>query len=308
MSNVDKFYDLIDRACMYLNSKTKINYLDALIRVGNDLVDEINESKIEEKDIEVLKKYYSEIEALTLVNDEVRQAMELLIIKAFKHKNISLDLMTPDYICYIFGYLINAYFKSSSFFPTILDVEVGTGNLINAISNFVDMDTNLIGVEHNTDLINLCRVNTELQNNNISLYFQNTLNAFTEMVDIAIGDIDCVEVDGKYMPYEIINNYTHNVRDKGLFMYLVQNDFFSKQGIEKFKTTFKGTFLGLILLPEDLFQKGHIGKSILIGSPRKLKNFDMMVIQMPNLEDTEKFKNNITDINKWIKKVKERLS
>ena len=42
---------------MYLNSKTKINYLDALIRVGNDLVDEINESKIEEKDIEVLKKY-----------------------------------------------------------------------------------------------------------------------------------------------------------------------------------------------------------------------------------------------------------
>ena len=60
MSNVDKFYDLIDRACMYLNSKTKINYLDAQIRVGNDLFEEINESKIEDKDIEVLKKYYSQ--------------------------------------------------------------------------------------------------------------------------------------------------------------------------------------------------------------------------------------------------------
>ena len=135
-----------------------------------------------------------------------------------------------------------------------------------------------------------------------------------KIVKIAVKNINkprSVEVPSEMLtdnPYEIINNYTHNVRDKGLFMYLVQNDFFSKQGIENFKTTFKGTFLGLILLPEDLFQKGHIGKSILIGSPRKLKNFDMMVIQMPNLEDTEKFKNNITDINKWIKKVKERLS
>ena len=59
MSNVDKFYDLIDRACMYLNSKTKINYLDALIRVGNDLVDEINESKIEEKRMIIVQAIFS---------------------------------------------------------------------------------------------------------------------------------------------------------------------------------------------------------------------------------------------------------
>lgn len=308
MSNVNKFYDLIDRACMYLNSRIKIDYLDALIRVGNDLFDEINESKIDEQDIKVLNKYYNEIESLQIVNDEVRQAMELLIIKAFKHRDISLDLMTPDYICYIFGYLINTFFKGSSFTPTILDVEVGTGNLINAVSNFVDMDTNLVGVEHNSDLINLCKVNTELQNNSISLYFQNTLNTFTEMVDVAIGDLDCEMQDNKYMPYEIINNYRANIRDKGIFMYLVQNDFFSKEGIEEFKTNFKGTLLGLILLPQELFQKGHIGKCILIGSPRKLKNFEMMAIQMPSLENKELFQKNITDINEWIKKVKERLS
>ena len=96
-----------------------------------------------------------------------------------------------------------------------------------------------------------------------------------------------------------------NIDDEGIFIYLIENDFFNKEQINDFKSKFKGTLLGLIVLPNGLFNKNHIGKSILVGSPLQLKNFDMMVMQMASINEQEKFYNNINEIQEWIKKIKE---
>jgi len=304
MNVIDKFYDLIDEACMLLNEKIKLSYFDALIRVSNDIVNEVDDSKLEDSDITLLQEKYDQVMNLTITNEEVRQAMQLLIIKAMKHINMNLEIMTPDYINYIIGYIINSYYKNQKK-VSILDVEVGTGNLITTVANFIENEVNLIGVENNRLLINLCKANCELQNNDISLYFQDTLTKLTEKVDVAIGDLDCVCQDNKYYPYEIINNYLPNIDNEGLFVYLIENDFFNKEQINEFKKNFKGTLLGLIVLPKELFNKNHIGKSILVGSPLQLKNFEMMVLQMAGINEQEKFYNNINEIQEWIKKIKE---
>ena len=305
MNVVDKFYDLIDECCMKLNEKLNLNYFDALIRVSNDIInDEIDTSKLEEDDITLLDSKYQELFRLTITNEEVRLAMQLLIIKAMKHINMNLDIMTPDYISYIIGYIINAYFKKQKQI-SILDVEVGTGNLINTVSNFIENETSLVGVENNSLLINLCKANSELQNNEISLYFQDTLTKIIETVDVAIGDLDCEVKDNKYYPYEIINNYINNIDEDGLFIYLIENDFFNKEQMSLFKTNFKGTLLGLIVLPKELFNENHIGKSLLIGSPRQFKNFEMMIMQLSNINNKNKFYEDINEIQEWIKKIKE---
>ena len=208
------------------------------------------------------------------------------------------------YVSFIIGYIIDSYFKNQKE-VSILDVEVGTGNMITTISNFIKNETNLIGVENNKLLVNLCKANCEMQNNEISLYFQDTLTKLIETVDVAVGDLDCEIKDNKYYPYEIINNYLPNIDDEGIFIYLIENDFFNKEQINDFKSKFKGTLLGLIVLPNGLFNKNHIGKSILVGSPLQLKNFDMMVMQMASINEQEKFYNNINEIQEWIKKIKE---
>lgn len=305
MNMVDKFYDLIDNCCTLLNAKLHLNYLDCLIRVCKDLTVELDESKLEEEDVKILQNKYEEISKLEINNEEVRQAMELLIIKGAKHVNMSLDLMTPDYINYIFGYLVNSYFKNKKDKITILDPEVGTGNMINAVSNFIEMDSKLIGIENNADLIDLCRGNTEVQNNEISLYFQDTLTTLLESADVVIGDLNAETKDNKYYPYEIILNYNKNINEGGIFIYLIENDFFTKPEIEKFRKEFKGTFLGLFVLPTELFQKGTVGKSILVGSPKYISDFEMMAAQMPNVNDKEKFLNSLQDIQNWINRIKE---
>ena len=79
---------------------------------------------------------------------------------------MNLEIMTPEYINYIIGYIVNSYFKNQKQI-SLLDVEVGTGNLITTVANFIENETNLIGVENNKLLINLCKANCELHNNEI---------------------------------------------------------------------------------------------------------------------------------------------
>ena len=215
MNVIDKFYDLIDECTMLLNEKLHLNYFDGLIRVANDIINGIDVSKLDDEDIDKLDAKYQEINNLTITNEEVRQAMQLLIIKAMKHINMNLEIMTPDYVSFIIGYIIDSYFKNQKE-VNILDVEVGTGNMITTISNFIKNETNLIGVENNKLLVNLCKANCEMQNNEISLYFQDTLTKLIETVDVAIGDLDCEIKDNKYYPYEIINNYLPNIDDEGI--------------------------------------------------------------------------------------------
>lgn len=309
MNVVDEFYDIIDESCMLLNEKLHLNYLDCLIRVGNDILYEINDSKLDEEDLKKLESNYKKIESLVITNEDVRQAMQLLIIKAMKHINMNLEIMTPDYINYIIGHIVNKYCKSDNKKDNIdiIDVEVGTGNLINAVANFVEKETNLIGVENNKLLIDVCRVNTELQNNEIILYFQDTLTKIMDKVDIAIGDLEATEKDNKYYPYEIILNYLPNIKDDGLFIYLIENDFFNKKQLLDFKQKFKGTFLGVIVLPNNLFNEKHIGKSLLIGSSKEIHNFEMMIMQLSELNKKEKFLQDLKEIEQWINKIREEI-
>lgn len=305
MNVVDQFYDLIDECCMKLNEKLHLNYFDCLVRVANDILYEVNDSKLEEDDLKFLEEKYDQLPNIKITNEEVRLAMQLLIIKAMKHINMNLEIMTPDYINYIIGYLVNSYYKGTKKKVSILDVEVGTGNLINTISNFSEFETNLIGVENNQLLIDICKANTELQNNEITLYFQDVLTTFLEEVDVIVGDLDCDTKENKYYPYEIIINYLPNLNKDGIFIYLIENDFFTKEQINNFKKDFQGTFLGLIVLPQNLFNKDHIGKSLLIGTSKKLTSFEMMIMQLSDINNKDKFYKDLEEIQNWIKKIKE---
>ena len=103
MNVVDQFYDLIDECCMKLNEKIHLNYFDSLIRVVNDVLYEINDSRLDDEDLLFLEEKYNQLPNIKITNEEVRLAMQLLIIKAMKHINMNLEIMTPDYINYIIG-------------------------------------------------------------------------------------------------------------------------------------------------------------------------------------------------------------
>ena len=72
MDNVNMFYDIIDDACMLLYEELHLDYLQALIRVGNDIVFEIDDSKISLEAYNKLKDIYLGLDNKQFNCEEIR--------------------------------------------------------------------------------------------------------------------------------------------------------------------------------------------------------------------------------------------
>lgn len=295
LEKINMFYDLVDQACMDLYEDIGLNYLDALIRVGNDLVFEIDDSKISPEILAELLEIYESLRNQTFYNEEIRLAFELLMVKAFKHLGLPLNVMTPDTICYLVSMIIKDKFEGNKI--TIIDTLLGTSNLLQAISNNVNSDIDLIGIEKEEYLVKLSEISTNLQNNEMKIYYQDAMSSIYDKADVVVGDLESSEYEGEfsseltemginYLPYLLMGKRLENIIDDGYFVYIIDNDFFSQEKSEEFRKYLedKATLLTLIVLPQSIVQNGHPGKSIIIGKKKVLNNYHMSILNILNFE------------------------
>ena len=306
MKNIDAYYDLYDKATLYLVEKANLNYLQAFLRVYNDIKDANTSNKgLSENEVEKLSEYEDRISGLYILNEEIRVALVLILIKAFKHVDASLDLISPDYIGYLFTFIIQNLFekeikKEKMDHISILDINLGSGNLINLIANNLSFDSSLTGIEIDEGYAYIASAFSDLQGNELVVYRNSCLDYMQLSANVVIGDLDCVIQNGKYLPYEAILKYQNTNVDKSFMIFLVDNDFFNQKDIEDFKKRFKGTIIGLIALDKGLFKKKE--KSILIISPKKYKQVDTLATMLPSTKDEIKYKEALVDIKNWLKR------
>lgn len=275
---VDLFYDLFDEAAMLHYLTLELKYLDAFIKVSEGILWGELDRRLDEEKQEKLKKIYEKISACDFCNEEIRLALELLLVKGFKHENLSLDLMTPDSINYLFVRIISRLFPEGRI--AILDTALGTGNLLSAVHNNLKNETVLCGIERDERLTRIACLAADLQGTEVTVYCQDALLDVYEVADVVIGDIDSYYLaEGlpledelyqrgvRYFPYLLLHKRLKNIRPGGYFIYLVDNDIFQKPKGEILKALLEkeARLPGLILLPKTIVQPGHPGKSILIG-------------------------------------------
>lgn len=312
---IDLFFEYVDKACMTLYNDIKIDYLEALIRVGNDIIFEVDDSKISDETYNELIKLYNEFVKNSFSNEEIRFALELLIIKAFKHRNISLDLLTPDAINYLLLIIIETKFKNKGKI-SILDTLLGTSNTLQTISNNLSFDSELIGIEKEDYLVKLSQISCNLQNNEMKIYYQDALKDIYDLVDVVVADFNNCKIDEtdyssylydlgiRYFPYLVIEKRINNIKDDGYFIFLIDNDFFSADYNQKFKEFLldKATLMALIVLPQNMVIEGQIGKSILIGKKAVLNDYHMTILSIERL-DKDYIMESIERIKKLVKDI-----
>ena len=264
LENYDLFYDILDEACMLLYEELNLNYLDALIRVSDDIIDGLDDSKLDMEAISKLEAIYNKLEGHTFSNEDIRLAFNLLLVKGLKHANYRLDILIPDSVGLIFASIIRKFFAK---FPSInmLEVNAKTANLTNTIANFLDLDTYCFAQEDDSKLASLIKASSNLQDRNIVVYNNKVLDPLEISADVIIGHLASKVEEGKYVPYKAASRMMRYLEEDGLFVFLIDNDFFSYPDLSDFKNSFTGTLLGLLMLPESMFTS-TITKSILIGS------------------------------------------
>ena len=297
---IDLYYDLVDQACMIIYEDLHLDYFESFLRVSRDINVGLDDAKLSDEALKKLENIYEIITLENFYNEEVRLALELVIVKAFKHINFPLDLMTPDTINYLVAMIIKTKYPEQEL--AILDTNLGTGNMLNAVSNNLDFAPSLAGIEKNETLVKLAQATANLQQNDIVIYFQDVLNRVPFRGEVVVGDLAGYEYVGEtslelyrqgvnYFPYLVIAARLDNIVEDGYFVYIIDNDFFNKTGIAEFREFIsdKATLVGLIVLPENMVQGDHVGKSLLIGKKAVEESYNMTVLRLENFdkENTE---------------------
>ena len=188
MLNIDLIFDIFDQAAMIYYENLKIDYLSALGEINKNLNISEYDSRLPDKVIDYLELVYKPLQKGNFKNEEIRLALELFIVKGLKHINYPQNLMTPDFINYLFVVIINELFVGETI--NIIDTSLGTGNLLAAMKNNYPGDASLIGIENDLRLTEFAGAFMDVQQNDIKIYFQDALNAIHDRVEFVVGDLD----------------------------------------------------------------------------------------------------------------------
>lgn len=312
----DKIYDLYDEACsIYLKDK-QVNYLEALIGVTN-LLTGLEEVDPDSKNAS-LKSIIDDLSSFDDL-DTLQAVFLLLMTKSFKSSSYKLDLMVPEKLSYLIGYIISQLYKNQ-YYLKIMDINLQGGNLLFAIANFLNnKELDLYGIEDDPTLVRLAQGYFNLGMIDIIIYYQSKLMMVTEKVDVTLGNLDYLNFKNSkflsqlpndsltYEPYLIIENYLKNLKNDGYFIYLINNDFFFHKEFANFKNILgeEYTLKGLLILPIEMFQEGHIGKSLLIGQRKIITDHQMVVVNIPRMNSEDELIEAIDIINQFINEIKE---
>ena len=93
------------------------------------------------------------------------------------------------------------------------------------------------------------------------------------------------------------------LKEDGLMLGMVENDFFSYDKNKKFKDSLLSdmSILGLIELPDEMF-KSTKPKLIIVLQKRLLKDKKCFMVKLPSFTDVKAFNESLIDIEAWFEK------
>lgn len=293
-----------------------LNYYECLMNVIDAFLD-LKELNIDEESAVKIQNLFGELhkklENYNLTNEEMRRALLFLDINGFKHLNFPLDYITPDVIGIICNYIIEHTINKKEI--ALLDFNFGVGNLAFYLNNNLDKEVNLFGIENHSLLVNVSAHKADLMECELTLYHQDALEYIPSNIDVVVSDIATHNYENpnytsklydggvRYFPYLAIERYLELDQDP-LYVYIIDNSFFSQVGNEKFKELIneKGHIISLITLPLNLFTSEENAKSILILQKKKDKKEQSAVFSLPEISNKDVFMNTMIDIIEHINK------
>jgi site-specific DNA-methyltransferase (adenine-specific) len=299
-TNIERFYDYYNNVATLLYETYKKPYIEGMNEAFNLLLDDTLKGEYEETDISTLLSYKKEIVDVSFEREEVRKAVQLGMLKGYKHTFASNALITPDTIGIFFAYLIQKLYKKN--IESIFDPMVGSGNLLFTVANHLEGSPTLYGVDNDVIKCELARNLGDLLDHHHEIYYQDTVTFFHPPFDVVMTDVPLCE-GVPYTPYQYINHHIIHVKEGGFFLALIENDFFEQEQSDIFRTEImkEAHIYGLIKLSETMFKSNP--KSILLLR-RKGPNIkpikDFLLVDLPSFTDSEALQKTVQQIDTWI--------
>lgn len=303
MDNLELFYDCLDESNNFLYEVFHKPYFELIeMTVKNILAGEVVTEFEDESKAEELKKIYDKIKDVDFSVEDVRKAMQSIVLRGLKEMKIPNGNTTPDTLGILAAYLITKIHKGKEI--SIYDPLCGTGNLLFTVNNYLDKDCKLYACDVDYWMTKLTALTADLLSSDIEVFYQDTRSLALSNMDAIVFDMPHQEVvDGTYLPYDLILHFAEELKDDGALIGIVENDFFDYDSNQEFKKNLFKTMsiLGLIELPDSMFNAGK-PKLILVLQKKLLKDAKCFMVKLPNFEDIKDFNEALIDIEAWFKK------
>ncbi len=301
---VETFFDYLDRVAVKLNESQRIPYLKGLSEALQYLLEDNTSMRLGNETEESLKEQKKTVSDTSFEKETVRKAIQLALLKGFKHENITNSMVTPDSIGMFMTYLAKKLYPETSA-GSILDPLAGTGNLLATFHNHYDEESVLIGIDSDALLCRLARNTLDALDAESQIFHQDTLTYKGVPVDMIVCDFPIESVDRRhiYFPYQVVLHHMQHLRPGGYFLSLVENDFFAQHEKERFKKTLleEAHLVGLVKLDEGLFENHP--QSILIMKKKVDENEkhpeDFLLVDLPPFRDEQAFPQALQKIEQW---------
>ena len=184
----------------------------------------------------------------------------------------------------------------------MLEINAKCASLTNTIANFLELDTYCFAQEEDSKLATIAKYSSNMQDRDLVVYNNKLLDPLEVSVDTIFGYLESKTEDNTFIPYKAISKLMKYLDEDGIFIFLIDNDFFSYPDLNSFRNSFTGTLLGLLILPDTMFQAGR-ARSVLIGSKKQINDFEMIVMNMPSFADAVKLNEAMMNIEAWVREL-----
>ncbi len=293
-------YEVISDSIDFLYERIGGDYFTLYnLTVDNILSNEVLQDEFDEEDKNDLVEIYSRLTDVDMTSEDVRKAIQSLMLRGLQETHNSNGNITPDTIGILFAYFISK-FEPSKRNVKILDPLAGFGNLLFTLENHLDLDMELYAIEHNKNVVDVLKSNADLLETKLDIHLENTLNSNFSNMDYIVTDFDYYDTysDG-YFPYNVILHHLNSLKDNGYMVLCIPDDFFNFDKDQEFKKSVAsvGSIVSLIELPDDFFKQQK--KSILIIKKGEFDNKKCLMIKLPTFDDPNEFNQALIRIELW---------
>lgn len=329
LEEIKTSYELLEQAIGILQTQLDLSYLDAFIRVADDILGDgaiyNAENELEDAAVEQLAEVYAKLDFQKFSKEEVRQVIQLVVLQSYRKERVQANhQMTPDSIGVLLEYLFEKLTKPEQALE-VLDITVGTGNLLTTVMNRLETNgwtkVHGVGIDNDDTLLAIASIAVQLEQQNIDLFHQDAISELpVANVDLVLSDLPVgyypldervkdfgthAKEGHSYVHHILIEQALNVLRAGGFGLFVVPRGLFeTKEAQSLLQQIQKRAYLqGLLNLPESLFATQAAQKSILILQKRgqNAKQAEQVLLgDFPSFKKQAEFSSFLTEIEQWI--------
>ncbi|WP_082393751.1 class I SAM-dependent methyltransferase [Bacillus sp. JCM 19034] len=316
---IEQLYSYFDKSAQHLTEKSSFTYLEGIAEAGENLFQNQIVQELSDEDKFELQRLLKGVNELVYNSEDMRKALQLVILKGMKGAVQPHHSMTPEAVSLFIHYLFNKLLGGKKQ-ASILDLATGSGNLLYTVINHSKIQINAHAFEVDETLLKLAYVGANLQKNEVSLFHQDSVEPLSiPKVDIVITDLPIgyypkddiaktyslrAEEGHSYIHHLMIEQGLKHVKEGGYLLFLVPNFLFENDQSKSLHDYLKkqAHILALLQLPQSMFSSEQFAKSIFIiqkigektTSPRQA-----LLAELPSFSKQEALADMVQRINKW---------